>query len=52
MGTMRWVRDHYRVLQAIGGTALVAFGLLLYFHRDWWLRAWFNDVLQALGLTD
>ena len=52
MGTMRWVRDHYRVLQASSGAALVAFGLLLFFHRDWWLRAWFDDALQALGLTD
>jgi hypothetical protein len=46
------VRDHYRVLQALGGAALVAFGLLLFFHRDWWLRSAFNDTLQALGLTD
>ena len=36
--------------QAVGGAALVAFGLLLFFHRDWWLRAAFNDTLQALGL--
>jgi cytochrome c-type biogenesis protein len=52
MGALRFVRDHYRVLQAIGGLALVGFGLLLFFHRDWWLRAAFNDTLQALGLTD
>ena len=52
MGALRFVRDRYVVLQAIGGAALVAFGLLLFFHRDWWLRAVFNDTLQALGLTD
>jgi cytochrome c-type biogenesis protein len=52
MGALRFVRDHYRVLQIAGGLALTGFGLLLFFHRDWWLRALFNDTLQALGLTD
>jgi cytochrome c-type biogenesis protein len=50
MGALRFVRDRYSLLQAIGGTMLVAFGLLLFFHRDWWLRAGFNDALQAIGL--
>jgi hypothetical protein len=50
MGALRFVRDRYSLLQAIGGTMLVAFGLLLFVHRDWWLRAGFNDALQAIGL--
>ena len=41
----RWLRDRYRILQMIGGTILVAFGLLLFFGRDWWLNAALNRLL-------
>src|SRR6185312_9682875 len=36
MAAFRWVRNHYGVLQVVSGTLLVALGLLLFFHRDWW----------------
>jgi cytochrome c-type biogenesis protein len=52
VGTARWLRDHYRVLQAVGGAVILAFGLLLFFQREWWLLSATNHVLQALGLAD
>ena len=30
---------------------LVALGLLLFFHRDWWLHVALNRALDAIGLT-
>jgi cytochrome c-type biogenesis protein len=47
----RWLRDRYRILQAVGGTILVAFGLLLFFGRDWWLNVALNRLLDFLGLA-
>jgi hypothetical protein len=44
------VRSHYQLLRVASGITLVVLGLLLFFHRDWWLRAGFNDALQAIGL--
>ena len=46
----RWIRDRYVVVHAVSGTVLVAFGLLLFFDRDWWLRVLFNRALTAAGL--
>jgi len=46
----RWLRDRYRILQFVGGTILVAFGLLLFFRRDWWLNVALNRLLDFLGL--
>jgi hypothetical protein len=34
----------------VSGTLLVALGLLLFFHRDWWLRVALNHALEAIGL--
>ncbi|MFN2469467.1 MAG: cytochrome c biogenesis CcdA family protein [Gaiellaceae bacterium] len=51
MGTFRWVRDRYRIVQAVSGATLVALGLLLFFDRDWWLRGAVERMLEALGLT-
>ena len=48
----RWLRDHYRVIQVGGGLILVALGLLLFFHRDWWLRVFLNRLLNDVGLGD
>ena len=45
----RWLRDRYRILQAVGGMILVAFGLLLFFGRDWWLNVALNRLLNFLG---
>jgi cytochrome c-type biogenesis protein len=49
MGTFRWLRDHYRIIQLVSGALLVALGLLLFFDRDWWLRVAVERLLEALG---
>jgi cytochrome c-type biogenesis protein len=51
MGTFRWLRDRYTIIQVASGITLVALGLLLFFHRDWWLHVALNRVLDDLGLT-
>jgi cytochrome c-type biogenesis protein len=50
MGAFRWLRDHYTVIRVASGATLVALGLLLFFHRDWWLRVLLNRLLEAIGL--
>ena len=50
MRAFRWVRDHFTVVQACSGSILVAFGLLLFFHRDFWLRDGLNQLLSHVGL--
>src|SRR3954447_7771428 len=45
MSAFRWLRDRYRVIQAVSGLTLVALGLLLFFHRDWWLHVALNRAL-------
>jgi cytochrome c-type biogenesis protein len=51
MGAFRWLRDRYTVIQVVSGVVLVALGLLLFFHRDWWLHVALNRALEDLGLT-
>jgi cytochrome c-type biogenesis protein len=51
MTTFRWLRDRYAAIQVASGAVLVALGLLLFFHRDWWLRVALNRALEAIGLT-
>ncbi|HKI90818.1 MAG TPA: cytochrome c biogenesis protein CcdA [Gaiellaceae bacterium] len=51
MGAFRWLRDRYVVIQVASGVTLVALGLLLFFHRDWWLHVALNRALEAVGLT-
>jgi cytochrome c-type biogenesis protein len=51
MSTFRWLRDRYMVIQVVSGVILVALGLLLFFHRDWWLHVALNRALDAIGLT-
>jgi len=51
MSAFRWVRDRYTVIQVVSGLILVALGLLLFFHRDWWLHVAVNRALDAIGLT-
>jgi cytochrome c-type biogenesis protein len=50
MTVFRWLRDHYVAIQRVSGAVLLALGLLLFFHRDWWLRVALNRVLDAVGL--
>ena len=52
MGAFRWLRDRFFLIRAAGGVILVALGLLLFFHRDWWLRVAANRVLEAVGLGE
>jgi len=51
MTAFRWVRNRYTVIQVASGLVLVALGLLLFFHRDWWLHVAVNRALDAIGLT-
>jgi hypothetical protein len=36
----------------LSGSVLVALGLLLFFHRDWWLNVFLHRVLEAIGLKN
>jgi cytochrome c-type biogenesis protein len=51
MSAFRWVRNRYTLIQVASGVTLVALGLLLFFHRDWWLHVAVNRALDAIGLT-
>jgi len=51
MSAFRWLRDRYTLIQVVSGVMLVALGLLLFFHRDWWLHVAVNRALDAIGLT-
>lgn len=51
MGAFRWIRDHFAVLQVIGGVIMIAVGLLLFFDRFYLLRVYLNRVLEWLGLS-
>ena len=50
MSTFRWLRDQYRFIRMASGAALVVLGLLLFFHRDAWLRVGVNRALELVGL--
>jgi cytochrome c-type biogenesis protein len=51
MGAFRWLRDRYVLIKIASGLTLVALGLLLFFHRDWWLHVALNRALDYIGLT-
>src|SRR5204863_4946989 len=51
MSAFRWLRDRFFAIQIVSGTVLVALGLLLFFHRDWWLHVALNRALDGIGLT-
>jgi len=50
MSAFRWLRNHYPLIRGLSGATLLALGLLLFFHRDWWLHVLLNRVLDAIGL--
>ena len=50
MRAFRWVRTHYDALRVASGATLVALGLLLFFHRDWWLRIALDQLFSKVGL--
>ena len=41
----------YSLIQVASGITLVALGLLLFFHREWWLQVAVNRLLIDLGLA-
>jgi len=51
MSTFRWLRDRYTLIRIASGVTLVTLGLLLFFHRDWWLHVALNRLLDDIGLT-
>jgi cytochrome c-type biogenesis protein len=51
MTAFRWVRDRFRIIEIVSGVILVVLGLLLFFHKDWWLHVALNRALEAVGLT-
>jgi cytochrome c-type biogenesis protein len=50
MSAFRWLRDHYQLIRIVSGVTLIVLGLLLFFHRDAWLRVWMNRLLELVGL--
>ena len=44
-------RDRYTLIQVASGIVLVALGLLLFFHREWWLQLAVNRALIDHGLA-
>jgi cytochrome c-type biogenesis protein len=50
MRAFRWVRAHYELLRIASGVTLIALGLLLFFHRDWWLRIALDELFAKIGL--
>jgi cytochrome c-type biogenesis protein len=50
MSAFRWLRDQYQIIRMVSGAALVVLGLLLFFHRDGWLRVGINRLLELVGL--
>jgi cytochrome c-type biogenesis protein len=49
-GAFGWVKRHFRVINAIAGALLVAFGLLLLTGNVSWLSRHVADLLRAIGL--
>jgi cytochrome c-type biogenesis protein len=50
MRAFRWVRQHYELIKIASGTTLIVLGVLLFFHRDWWLRVALDELLGKVGL--
>jgi cytochrome c-type biogenesis protein len=48
----RALRSHWAYVRAVSGGILVVFGLLLFFHREWWLYTGLRRMLDAAGLGD
>jgi cytochrome c-type biogenesis protein len=50
MRAFRWVRRRYELIRLASGATLVLLGLLLFFHRDWWLRIALDQLFTKIGL--
>jgi hypothetical protein len=46
------MRDHYRWFSIVGGTILVALGLLLFFDQFFRVQVYTHRFLEAVGLGD
>jgi cytochrome c-type biogenesis protein len=49
-GAFAWVKRHFRVINAIAGALLIAFGILLLTDNVNWLSRHISDFLRAVGL--
>jgi cytochrome c-type biogenesis protein len=47
---LRFIRDRYEMLRMLSGALLVAFGLLLFTDRVWWLQVAVDHVLRTAGI--
>jgi cytochrome c-type biogenesis protein len=52
MAFFRWMRDNYRIFSLVGGTILVALGLLLFFDEFYRVQIYTHRLLEAVGLGD
>ena len=52
MTGFRLLRDNWVTLRIVSGLLLVVLGLLLYFHREWWLYVGLRRILDAFGLGE
>ena len=52
IGGFRFVRNRWNVLRVVSGLVLVVLGLLLFFHREWWLYTGLRHLLDAVGLGE
>ena len=52
MSGFRLLRDNWVKLRVVSGLLLVVLGLLLFFHREWWLYVGLRRVLDAVGLGE
>lgn len=52
MGAFRALRNRWFLIRVVSGAVLVVFGLLLFFHREWWLYVGLGRILDALGLRE
>jgi cytochrome c-type biogenesis protein len=52
LGGFRLLRDNWRYLRVASGLTLVVLGLLLFFHREWWLYVGLRRLLDAVGLGE
>jgi cytochrome c-type biogenesis protein len=48
----RALRSRWSLVRALSGALLVAFGLLLFFHREWWLYVGLRRLLDGVGLGE
>jgi cytochrome c-type biogenesis protein len=52
VGKFRFVRNRWVALRVVSGAMLVALGLLLFFHREWWLYVGLRRLLEGVGLGE